>query len=211
MHENLKTAPGASAISAKSPEGFSRTAPPLSAKGAKSTFCHFCHCTPGLLLKKAACVARGIGYTRNVSETTDAGFSSLNNRSAQTAQSGFFVPIAFARLFQWAGLGGGAARLAGFFGCRSANPASCPLTPFSSGQRAFTKPKEPAMRANASARSELPESQVIALAQSSLTLEIISRALRDAALANNVYDALDCCGDALLNVAQLIRAEVRHG
>ncbi|MFM0136833.1 hypothetical protein PQQ62_12415 [Caballeronia grimmiae] len=67
------------------------------------------------------------------------------------------------------------------------------------------------MRANASARSELPESQVIALAQSSLTLEIISRALRDAALANNVYDALDCCGDALLNVAQLIRAEVRHG
>jgi hypothetical protein len=67
------------------------------------------------------------------------------------------------------------------------------------------------MRASAPARSELPESQVVALANSVLSLEIINRALRDAALAPSVFDALDHCADALLDLAQMIRAEVRHG
>ncbi|SAK98118.1 hypothetical protein AWB80_07464 [Caballeronia pedi] len=67
------------------------------------------------------------------------------------------------------------------------------------------------MRANAPARSELPESQVAAQAAAFLNLEIINRALRDAALAPTVFDALDCCADALLDLAQMIRAEVRHG
>lgn len=46
--------------------------------------------------------------------------------------------------------------------------------------------------------------------QSPLQLQIINRALRDAALAPSANDALDCCADALLELAELARAEVRH-
>lgn len=42
--------------------------------------------------------------------------------------------------------------------------------------------------------------------------QIINRALRDAALAPTVFDALDCCADALRQLAEMSRAEVRsHG
>ncbi|SAK51470.1 hypothetical protein AWB80_01646 [Caballeronia pedi] len=44
-----------------------------------------------------------------------------------------------------------------------------------------------------------------------LQIQIINRALRDAALAPSVNDALDCCADALLHLAEIIRAEVSHG
>ncbi|SAL02201.1 hypothetical protein AWB80_08301 [Caballeronia pedi] len=43
-----------------------------------------------------------------------------------------------------------------------------------------------------------------------LQIRIINRALRDATLAPNANDALDCCADALLHLAELARAEVRH-
>ncbi|WP_293033103.1 hypothetical protein [Paraburkholderia sp.] len=42
-------------------------------------------------------------------------------------------------------------------------------------------------------------------------LEIIRAALRDAATAPTVFDALDVTGDALRRLAELARAEVRHG
>lgn len=42
-------------------------------------------------------------------------------------------------------------------------------------------------------------------------LEIIRAALRDAATAPTVYDALDVTGDALRRLAELVRVEVRHG
>lgn len=41
-------------------------------------------------------------------------------------------------------------------------------------------------------------------------LEIIRAALRDAATAPTVFDALDVTGDALRRLAELARAEVRH-
>ncbi|WP_181146502.1 hypothetical protein [Burkholderia multivorans] len=40
--------------------------------------------------------------------------------------------------------------------------------------------------------------------------EIIRAALRDAATAPTVFDALDVTGDALRRLAELARAEVRH-
>lgn len=47
--------------------------------------------------------------------------------------------------------------------------------------------------------------------QTETPIQIINRALRDAALAPTVFDALDCCADALLLLAELSRAEVAHG
>lgn len=44
-----------------------------------------------------------------------------------------------------------------------------------------------------------------------LPLEIIRAALRDAATAPTVYDALDVTGDALRRLAEFARAEVHHG
>jgi len=41
-------------------------------------------------------------------------------------------------------------------------------------------------------------------------LDLINAALRDAATAPTVYDALDACGDALRRLADLARAEVRQ-
>ncbi|KVS51671.1 hypothetical protein WK39_27385 [Burkholderia cepacia] len=51
------------------------------------------------------------------------------------AQSGFFVRMAFARQFLWAGLGGETSGSAGVISCRFANPVQCPLTPFGDGMR----------------------------------------------------------------------------
>jgi len=47
--------------------------------------------------------------------------------------------------------------------------------------------------------------------QSPLQIQIINRALRDAALAPSANDALDCCAEALLHLAEIARAEVTHG
>ena len=42
--------------------------------------------------------------------------------------------------------------------------------------------------------------------------ELINRALREAALAPTVFDALDICGAMMIQLAELCRqAEVRHG
>ncbi|WP_261535568.1 hypothetical protein [Burkholderia multivorans] len=41
-------------------------------------------------------------------------------------------------------------------------------------------------------------------------LEIINRALREAATAPTVFDALDACGDALRRLAEIAHAEARH-
>jgi hypothetical protein len=45
----------------------------------------------------------------------------------------------------------------------------------------------------------------------STALEIIRRALRDAALSDRPNDAIDVLGAALLDLADLARAEARHG
>jgi len=46
--------------------------------------------------------------------------------------------------------------------------------------------------------------------QTQSPLEIIRAALRDAATAPTVFDALDVTGDALRLLAEIARAEVRH-
>ena len=46
--------------------------------------------------------------------------------------------------------------------------------------------------------------------QTESPIQIINRALRDAAVAPTVFDALDVTGDALRLLAELARAEVRH-
>ncbi|RQU97764.1 hypothetical protein DF042_26970 [Burkholderia cenocepacia] len=51
------------------------------------------------------------------------------------AFSGFFVRMALARRFLWAGLGGETLGSAGVISCRFANPVQCPLTPFGDGAR----------------------------------------------------------------------------
>ena len=137
-------------------------------------------------------------YNTNSLYTVSDGFSSLEQSKRTAAQSGFFVRIAFARLFQWAGLGGGAFGLAGSFGCRSANPASCPLTPFSSGQRAFIQTEGGRYMRPVSAHVHAQHEQSI--------LDLIRAALRDAATATTVYDALDVTGEALLKIATLTKA-----
>lgn len=43
-----------------------------------------------------------------------------------------------------------------------------------------------------------------------LQIQIINRALRNAALAPSANDALDCCADALLHLAEIARAEAGH-
>ncbi|MBY4724617.1 MULTISPECIES: hypothetical protein [Burkholderia] len=45
----------------------------------------------------------------------------------------------------------------------------------------------------------------------STVLDIIRRALRDAALSDRPNDAIDVLGDALLDLDKLARAEVLHG
>ncbi|WP_206000509.1 hypothetical protein [Paraburkholderia sp. Ac-20342] len=42
------------------------------------------------------------------------------------------------------------------------------------------------------------------------SLEIIRTALRDAAIAETVYDALDVTGDALCRLAEIVRAEAQQ-
>jgi hypothetical protein len=47
--------------------------------------------------------------------------------------------------------------------------------------------------------------------QTQSPIEIIRTALRDAATAPTVFDALDVTGDALRRLAELVREEVAHG
>jgi|GEM_PF-2421431 len=76
-----------------------------------------------------------VRHTICARKTARAGFSSLNDpRRTSRCKAVFLRPYAFARLL-WAGLGGGIFGCAGSLGRRSANPALCPPTPFSSGAR----------------------------------------------------------------------------
>ncbi|WP_374625082.1 hypothetical protein [Pandoraea sp.] len=47
--------------------------------------------------------------------------------------------------------------------------------------------------------------------QTQSPIEIIRAALREAAIAPTVFDALDATGEALRILAELAQAEVRHG
>ena len=105
-----------------------------------------------------SCIPDRFRYTRNVSETTDTGFSSLVNVRRTTAAVRFFYVRSPLHAYFYGRALAGSLRAAGCLHFRSANPTSCPPTPFSSGQRAFNL-MEAAMRANTPARPEQPQSR----------------------------------------------------
>ncbi|WP_175938255.1 hypothetical protein [Caballeronia sp. BCC1704] len=87
-------------------------------------------------------------------------------------------------------------------GRRFANPTMRPATPFGDGSRVSNPSKEGRTMRHIPARPEQ--------SQSPAPLDIIQRALRDAATAPTVFDALDIAGDALRQLGEIARAEVRH-
>jgi hypothetical protein len=104
------------------------------------------------------CIPDRFRYTRNVSETTDAGFSSLRSCKRINRAERFFYAYRLRAPLLWASFGGGASRLAGCLRDRSANPAICSPTPFSSGTRVNNSRRGRIMR-QAPARSEQPKPQ----------------------------------------------------
>jgi hypothetical protein len=74
-------------------------------------------------------IAKSSGYTRR------SGLTACSQKP-HTRSGGACVYLCTS-IFQWAGLGRGAARLAGMFLTRSVNPTSCPLTHVSSECRAI--------------------------------------------------------------------------
>lgn len=139
-------------------------------------------------------------YTLSVSETTDTRGESRKCSVADDRHSAVFLRPYTLRLLQWSGLGEGALAHAGSHGRRSLNLVMCPATPFESGSRVRQPVRGGRIMRHIPARPEQPQSPV----------EIIRAALRDAATAPTVFDALDVTGDALRRLAELARAEVRH-
>ena len=105
------------------------------------------------------CIPDRFRYTRNVSETTDAGFSSLNNRSAQPRRAVFLcVSPLRASFYGWAWVGASSdAPVPSVAGLLTPPCARPPHLAVDGGPS--IKPKEPAMRASAPARSEQPKPQ----------------------------------------------------
>lgn len=159
-------------------------------------------CVLAMMARNAegVCTPSAPAYTLRVPETagTEIGVSKL--RLADNRQLAvFFRPSPCVRP-QWSGLGGGALALAGSQSHRYANPTMCPATPIGVGSRV----PNPAIGVSAMRKIPARPEQI------KTPLEIIRAALRDAATAPTVYDALDVTGDALRRLAEIARAEVRH-
>ncbi|WP_404841966.1 hypothetical protein [Burkholderia vietnamiensis] len=147
-------------------------------------------------------VNRG-AYTFPVAETTAAGFGDLTILADNRRSAVFLRPHAFARPYdQWVGLGGETFGSAGS-SIPVRQPRSVPAHPIWRWEAGSNSILEAAMRANALARPE--QSQF----PDQLT-QIVSNALRAAALAPTYIDALDITGDALRRLADLAREEVSH-
>lgn len=151
-------------------------------------------------------------YTFYVTETTVTRGESRNPKADKPPRTRlFFRPHAFARL-QWSGLGGGSLRARRFPLGRSLNFHHVPGLPFESGSQASTTKGGRNMR-QALARPEQtqsPDSLTLARNGERYPLTIIRAALREAATAPTVFDALDLTGDALRRLADLAKAEGDH-
>jgi hypothetical protein len=151
-------------------------------------------------------IVAGTRYTAPVAGKQPAiRFGDLNQHTAQRSRAvirhaAFVFASAFARPL-WAGLGGETFGSAGFRVCRFANPVQCPLTPFGDGKRVSND-----THGGRTMLRHIPARP----GQTQSPIEIIRAALRDAATAPTVFDALDVTGDALRRLAELARAEVRH-
>lgn len=142
--------------------------------------------------------ARGGAYTSYVAETTANGFSSPANTGGQPPHAAIFSSVMPSR----ASINGRA--LVGRVSAlpvpvfRSANPISCPPTSFSSERRA----------SNANTGGRVMRLHPLAhTGQTESPIEIIRAALREAATAPTVIDALDVTGDALRRLAEIVCAE----
>ncbi|GAB5098495.1 hypothetical protein [Caballeronia sp. HLA56] len=119
-------------------------------------------------------------------------------------QCGFFSSVCLCALVNGRALAGERSRspVPTF---RSANPVMRPPTPFCSGERASNITSEAAMRAISFARSE----QTVPLVYIDI-IQCAQHALREATLAASDLDALDITGNALRQLMDIARAEVRH-
>jgi hypothetical protein len=232
MREDLKTARGGSARSAKTYEtsvfGFATAIFAIPATVGREalpskapSFCYSCYCaaidcyssrlwlpsvatiaTVATKKAKSACTTRCFVYTRNVSETTDTGFSSPTSCKRINRAERFFYAYRLCAPLLWVSFGGGASRLAGCLRDRSANPAICSPTPFSSGTRVNYSRRGRIMRQANHART----GQV-----SPAITEFIARdALKRAALAPTSDAALDIVGEALAILASITKREASH-
>lgn len=139
-------------------------------------------------------------YTSHVAETAASGFGDLEMLADDRPSAVFLRPCASARLYdQRVGLGGET------FGSAGANvpvrqPCLVPAHPFGDGKRAFDTNVGGRTMRHPLARPERTQPLP----------ELVNRALRDAALAPTVFDALDICADALVALAALAQPlEVR--
>lgn len=136
-------------------------------------------------------------YTFSVAETTatEIGVSELltaDNRHPAV----FFRPLPCVRL-QWSGLGRGALAHAGFRKRRYANPVMRPATLIGVRGWVLNPAYGGCTMRQALARSEQMQNPT----------EFANRALRDAALAPTVFEALDICADALQALASFVQPE----
>jgi hypothetical protein len=146
---------------------------------------------------------RGQQYAPTVGETTSTGFGSPKALADNRRRAVFLRPHTKYSPFQWAGLGGEG------FGPAGANvpvfqPCQVPAHPIWKWEAGFNP--------NVGGRTMCPISSHARTGQSAPLIESIVRdALRVAATADTYQSALDATGAALVAIAALVRAEVRHG
>lgn len=151
-------------------------------------------------LKNTLQVVNGDAYTFSVAETTAAGFGDLSHASAQPRRAAFLCVSPLRASFNGRALVGRPSGLPG--ACVTGSPtlpcARPPRLATGSGLTAHTRGRT--MR-HIYARPEQTQSPI----------ELANSALRAAALAPTVFDALDICADALLVLAALTQPlEARH-
>ncbi|WP_155836904.1 hypothetical protein [Paraburkholderia mimosarum] len=149
---------------------------------------------------EGGCAHPTSAYTFVVAETTASEIGVSIVSVADDRHSAVFLRPYTLPLLLWSGLGEGALAHAGSHGRRYANLALCPATPIGVGDRVYQPVRGGRYMRQALARPEQLQSSV---------LEIISAALRIAALAPSDRDALDVTGDALRLLAELARTEAR--
>lgn len=148
------------------------------------------------------CAPASASYTASVVGKQPAIWIGVQKDSvADDRRSAVFLRPYTLSLHQWSGHSEGALAHAGSHGRRYANLALCPATPIGVGGWVRQPVCGGHIVRQALARPEQQQSPI---------LEIIQAALRDAATAPTVYDALDVTGDALRRLAEIARAEVRH-
>lgn len=149
-------------------------------------------------------------YTASAVETATAGFSSPSNDGGQPPYAAFFSSVMPSRALY-------GRALAGSLRARRCHRSGLltrlvPAHPFSSGRRASHPTMEAAMP-KALARPEQTHAHIGQTQQSPLpanVLAIVRHALRGAIASRSDREGMDLACAALVQLAELARAEVRH-